>query len=63
MIVMHLIVDVRDAMGANLVNTLCEGLSDRVAALCGGEAGLRILSNLADRRTLRVTSTSRLASG
>jgi len=54
MLVAHLHVDCRDAMGANLVNTLCEALADRVAELAGGRAGLRILSNLADGRTVRV---------
>ena len=54
-VVVHLHVDCRDAMGANLVNTLCEGIAPRIAALAGGEIGLRILSNLTDRRTVRVT--------
>ncbi|HVV83112.1 MAG TPA: hydroxymethylglutaryl-CoA reductase, degradative, partial [Kofleriaceae bacterium] len=54
-IVAHLLVDVCDAMGANLVNTLCEALADKVAALANGKVGLRILSNLTDART--VTST------
>jgi hydroxymethylglutaryl-CoA reductase len=54
-VVVHVHVDCRDAMGANLVNTICEGLADRVAQLAGGEIGLRILSNLTDRRTVRVT--------
>ena len=54
-VVVHVQVDCRDAMGANLVNTICEGLADRVARLAGGEIGLRILSNLTDRRTVRVT--------
>jgi hydroxymethylglutaryl-CoA reductase len=53
-IVVHLHVDCRDAMGANLVNTLCEALADRVAELAGGRAGLRILSNLTDGRTVTV---------
>jgi hydroxymethylglutaryl-CoA reductase len=53
-IVVHLHVDCRDAMGANLVNTLCEALADRVAKLAGGRAGLRILSNLTDGRTVTV---------
>ncbi len=53
-IVAHLLVDCRDAMGANTVNTLCEALADRVAALAGGRAGLRILSNLTDGRTVTV---------
>ena len=51
-LVAHLHVDCRDAMGANLVNTLCEALADRVARLAGGRAGLRILSNLTDGRTV-----------
>lgn len=49
-VVLHLIYDVRDAMGANAVNTACERLSGRVQALTGGRVHLRILSNLADRR-------------
>jgi hydroxymethylglutaryl-CoA reductase len=51
-IVAHLHVDCRDAMGANLVNTLCEALAERVAALAGGRPGLRILSNLTNDRTV-----------
>jgi hydroxymethylglutaryl-CoA reductase len=53
-LVAHLHVDCRDAMGANLVNTLCEALADRVARIAGGRAGLRILSNLTDNRTITV---------
>jgi hydroxymethylglutaryl-CoA reductase len=53
-IVVHLHIDCRDAMGANLVNTLCEALADRVAELAGGQPGLRILSNLTDGRTVTV---------
>jgi hydroxymethylglutaryl-CoA reductase len=52
-LVAHLHVDCRDAMGANLVNTLCEALADRVARLAGGRPGLRILSNLSDGRIVR----------
>ena len=52
MLVVHLHVDCRDAMGANLVNTLCEALAERVALLAGGRAGLRILSNLTEGRTV-----------
>jgi hydroxymethylglutaryl-CoA reductase len=44
-------------MGANLVNTLCEALAGRVAGLAAGRPGLRILSNLTDRRTVRVQCT------
>jgi hydroxymethylglutaryl-CoA reductase len=54
-IVLHLHVDCRDAMGANLINTLCEALGDQVAKVAGGEVGLRILSNLTDRRMVTVT--------
>jgi len=50
MFVIHLIVDVRDAMGANAVNTMAERLAPRLEDLTGGRARLRILSNLADRR-------------
>lgn len=53
-LVVHLHVDCRDAMGANLVNTLCEALADRVAQIAGGRPGLRILSNLTDGRTITV---------
>jgi len=50
MLVVHLIFDCRDAMGANTVNTACEALAPRVEQLAGGRVLLRILSNLADRR-------------
>jgi hydroxymethylglutaryl-CoA reductase len=53
MIVMHLIVDVRDAMGANTVNTMAEAVSPLVEKLTGGSVRLRILSNLADLRLAR----------
>jgi len=49
MLVVHLLVDTRDAMGANLVNTMCEGAAPLVEKISGGEVFLRILSNLADR--------------
>jgi hydroxymethylglutaryl-CoA reductase len=53
MIVMHLLVDVRDAMGANTVNTMAESVSPMVEKLTGGQVRLRILSNLADLRLAR----------
>ncbi len=56
-LVVHLIYDVRDAMGANAVNTACEHLAARIEALTGGRVHLRILSNLADRRLARVRCT------
>jgi len=52
-LVLHLIVDVRDAMGANAVNTMAERLAPHIEQLTGGTVGLRILSNLADRRLVR----------
>ncbi|MCD6476430.1 MAG: hydroxymethylglutaryl-CoA reductase, degradative [Anaerolineaceae bacterium] len=54
-LVIHLIYDVRDAMGANAINTALERLSPRIETISGGRAHLRILSNLADRRLARAT--------
>lgn len=59
-LVIHLIYDVRDAMGANAVNTACERLAPRIEALTGGRVHLRILSNLADRRLARAECTIQL---
>ena len=56
-LVLHLIYDVRDAMGANAVNTACERLAPRVEAITAGKVHLRILSNLADRRIARARCT------
>lgn len=56
-LVLHLIYDVRDAMGANAINTACERLAPRIEALTGGRVHLRILSNLADRRLARAACT------
>ena len=53
MVVIHLYVDVRDAMGANAVNTMCEALALYVEGLTGGKVYLRIISNLSDRRLAR----------
>lgn len=50
MMVLHLLVDVRDAMGANAVNTMCEALAPIVEEITGGKTRLKILSNLADKR-------------
>jgi len=55
MLVVHLVVDCCDAMGANAINTMCERLAPRIAELSGGRVGLRILTNLSDRRTVTVT--------
>lgn len=53
-LVVHLVVDVRDAMGANTVNTMVEAIAPELARLTGARTGLRILTNLADRRKVRV---------
>ena len=54
MVVAHLIVDTRDAMGANAVNTMAEAVAPFMEKLTGGKVYLRILSNLADKRLARV---------
>ena len=53
MIVTHLIVDVRDAMGANAVNTMCEALAPMLEEITDGKVRLKILSNLADKRIVK----------
>ncbi len=53
MVITHLIVDTRDAMGANAVNTMAEKLAPHIAQWTSGTTNLRILSNLADRRLAR----------
>ena len=53
MIVVHLLVDTREAMGANIVNGMCEGVASLVEAITGGRVFLRILSNLTDRALVR----------
>jgi hydroxymethylglutaryl-CoA reductase len=57
MLVVHLVFDCRDAMGANAVNTACETLAPRIEQITGGRVVLRILSNLADRRLARARCT------
>ena len=56
-LVIHLIYDVRDAMGANAVNTACERLAPKIESITGGRAHLRILSNLTDRRMAKAMCT------
>jgi hydroxymethylglutaryl-CoA reductase len=56
MLIIHLLVDCRDAMGANAVNTMAETLAPILGELTGAKPLLRIISNLADRRTVRVES-------
>ncbi len=53
MVVLHFFLDCVDAMGANMVNTLAERLAPEIVSITGGTIGLRILSNLADRRLAR----------
>lgn len=53
MLIVHIYVDVKDAMGANVVNTMCEALGPILEDLTGGKALLKIISNLADRRIVR----------
>lgn len=53
MVVIHLLVDTRDAMGANLVNSMCEGVAPLVEKLTEHRVYLRILSNLTDRSMVR----------
>lgn len=48
-IAVHVLVDTCDAMGANLVNSICEAIAPDIASICEGKIALRILSNLADR--------------
>ncbi|MEM7001709.1 MAG: hydroxymethylglutaryl-CoA reductase, degradative [Pseudomonadota bacterium] len=55
MVVLHLLVDTRDAMGANLVNSMCEGVASLVETLTAGQVFLRILSNLTDRAIARAS--------
>ena len=53
MVITHLIVDCRDAMGANAVNTMAESVAPYIEELTGGRVYLRIISNLADKRLMR----------
>ena len=56
MVIAELLVDCRDAMGANVVNTMAEAVSPMLEELSGGSANLRIISNLADKRIARATA-------
>jgi len=59
MVVTHLIVDCRDAMGANAVNTMAEALAPHIERITGGRVYLRIISNLADKRLARARAVFR----
>ena len=53
MLAVHITVDTRDAMGANLVNSICEGVSNLIQTITGGRVLLRILSNFSDQSLVR----------
>jgi hydroxymethylglutaryl-CoA reductase len=57
MLVMHILYDTVDAMGANAINSIAEGLAPMVEEITGGRVNLRILSNLSDRRMARAEGT------
>jgi hydroxymethylglutaryl-CoA reductase len=59
MLVVHLLVDARDAAGMNAVNTMCEALAPDLGRLAGGRSLLRIISNLAIYRLARASATFR----
>ena len=65
MMVVHLLVDTRDAMGANLVNGMCEGVAPLIETITEGSVFLRILSNLTDRAlaTAEMTLTTEQLAG
>ena len=60
MVIVHLVVDTRDAMGANAVNSMAEALAPKIEEWTGGRVNLRILSNLADRRLARARAVWKL---
>lgn len=57
MVIVHILVDCRDAMGANAVNTMAETIAPRIESITGGTVILRIISNLAIHRLARVSAT------
>jgi len=57
MLIVQIYADVRDSMGANLVDSICELLAPTVAKITGGRVNMRILSNLATKRMVRVSAT------
>lgn len=60
-LVVHLLVNTLDAMGANTVNTMAERLAPKIEGWTDGRVGLRILSNLADRRRFKASCVVRAA--
>ena len=65
LLVVHLLVDTKDAMGANLVNSMCEGVAALIEKITGGDVFLKILSNFCDRSIIRasVSVAPRLLTG
>jgi hydroxymethylglutaryl-CoA reductase len=57
LLTVHVLVDTCDAMGANLVNSICEALAPAIADVCGGKVAMRILSNLSDRSMVSASVT------
>ncbi|GMU00076.1 hydroxymethylglutaryl-CoA reductase, degradative [Corallococcus caeni] len=55
LLIVHLLIDAQEAMGANLINTMAEGVAPLIEQVTGGRVYLRILSNLADKRLARAT--------
>ncbi len=55
LLVVHVLIDTQEAMGANLINTVAEGIAPLIEQITGGRVYLRILSNLADRRLARAS--------
>ncbi|MBO53772.1 MAG: hydroxymethylglutaryl-CoA reductase, degradative [Candidatus Thermoplasmatota archaeon] len=56
MVIVHILVDCRDAMGANAVNTMAETIAPKIEGMTGGTVILRIISNLAVHRLARVSA-------
>ena len=57
MLLVELVIDTKDAMGANAINTMCEAIAPHVAQITGGEVVLKILSNYTTRRMVRCKAT------
>src|SRR5688572_27359277 len=57
MLLVELVIDTKDAMGANAINTMCEAIAPYVAEITDGEVVLKILSNYSTRRLVRCTAT------
>ncbi len=59
-VAVHILVDTGNAMGANIVNSICEAIAPRISEICGGDVALRILSNLSDRSMVTARVNYRL---